>query len=615
VSVLLTVASLTKAFGSHPLFEEISCSVDSGDRIGLIGPNGAGKSTLLSVLAGEIPPDEGSRSAQRGLRIGYLSQMPVLRDGTTIREAVLEGAALAHAGEEDWEAGFAADETIARLSLLTEGRSAATPVAALSGGWKKRVALARELVRRPDLLLLDEPTNHLDVDAILWLEELLARAPYATVTVTHDRVFLQRVANRILELDRRNPNGLLDVRGDYATYLKVKEERLATDAQRELSLRNQLRRETEWLLRGAKARSTKQQARIQRAGALEAEVGQLSERNRSQSVRLEFQESGKNPKRLIEAKGIGKAYGANVLFSDLDLLVTPHSRIGLLGPNGCGKSTLLRTLLGTEKPDAGEVFRAENLQPVTFEQGRESLDPESTVARTICPEGDHVEYRGALVHIRSYLDRFLFREEQRDMKVSRLSGGEQSRLLLARLMLKKTNLLVLDEPTNDLDLATLQVLEDCLADFPGAVILVTHDRYFLDRVTNRILAFGRDEKGHGTLTALAGLDQWEAWFAGRKGAAPARRPAAKPSVRKRRLGFKEQQELEGIEARIQAMEAARDALREESEHPDHASDAAKLVAVLAALEEKQAEVDRLYARWSELEAGVSLVTFPAPPAR
>jgi ATP-binding cassette subfamily F protein uup len=456
-------------------------------------------------------------------------------------------------------------------------------------------------VRKPDLLLLDEPTNHLDVDAILWLEELLARAPFATLTVTHDRVFLQRVANRILELDRRNANGLLDVRGDYATYLRVKEERLATDAQRELSLRNQLRRETEWLLRGAKARSTKQQARIQRAGALETEVGQLSERNRAQSVRLDFQDSGKNPKRLIEAKGIGKAYGANVLFSHIDLLVTPHSRIGLLGPNGCGKSTLLRTLLGTEQPDTGEVFRAENLQPVTFEQGRESLDPDSTVARTICPEGDHVEYRGALVHIRSYLDRFLFKEEQRDMKVSRLSGGEQSRLLLARLMLKKTNLLVLDEPTNDLDLATLQVLEDCLADFPGAVILVTHDRYFLDRVTNRILAFGKDEKGRGTLTALAGLDQWEAWFAERKGAAPARRTAAKPSARKRRVGFKEQRELDGIEARVQAAEAARDALRDESEHPDHASDALKLVAILAALEEKQDEVDRLYARWAELE--------------
>jgi ATP-binding cassette subfamily F protein uup len=602
MGVLLTAAGLTKAFGSHPLFEDISCAVDEGDRIGLIGPNGAGKSTLLSILAGAIPPDSGTRALQRGLRVGYLAQIPSFRAGATIRESVLEGASAAHAEGEDWEASLAADEYIARLSLLTEGRTPDTPVATLSGGWKKRVALARELVRKPDLLLLDEPTNHLDVDAILWLEELLARAPYATITVTHDRVFLQRVANRILELDRRNVNGLLDVRGDYATYLRVKEERLATDAQRELSLRNRLRRETEWLLRGAKARSTKQQARIQRAGALEAEVGQLAERNRAQSVRLDFQSSEKNPRRLVEAKGIAKAYGENVLFAGLDLLVTPHSRIGLLGPNGCGKSTLIRTLLGTEKPDAGEIFRAENLEPVVFEQGRESLDPEATVARTICPEGDHVEYRGSLVHIRSYLDRFLFKEEQRDMKVGRLSGGEQSRLLLARLMLRKTNLLVLDEPTNDLDLATLQVLEDCLADFPGAVILVTHDRYFLDRVTNRILAFGKDEKGRGTLTALAGLDQWEAWIAERKGAPPARRAAAKAPLRKRRLTFNEQRELDGIEARIQAAEAARDALREESEHPAHASDAAKLVAVLAALEEKQAEIDRLYARWGELEA-------------
>jgi ATP-binding cassette subfamily F protein uup len=614
MGILLTAVGLTKAFGSHPLFEGIACSVDSADRIGLIGPNGAGKSTLLSILSGEILPDEGTLAVQRGLRIGYLSQMPAFHEGATIRETVLEGAAGAHAGEEAWEAALAADEVIARLALATEGRSRETPVATLSGGWKKRVALARELVRRPDLLLLDEPTNHLDVEAILWFEDLLARAPFATLTVTHDRLFLQRVANRILELDRRNANGLLDVRGDYATYLRVKEARLATDAQRESSLRNQLRRETEWLMRGAKARSTKQQARIQRAGALESEVADLSERNQSRNVRLDFQSSEKNPKRLIDAKGIGKAYGGNVLFSNLDLLVTPKSRIGLLGPNGCGKSTLLRILLGTEEPDTGVVFRAENLQPVTFEQGRDSLDPETTVAKTICPEGDHVDYRGALVHIRSYLDRFLFKEEQADMKVGRLSGGEQSRLLLARLMLKKTNLLILDEPTNDLDLATLQVLEDCLADFPGAVVLVTHDRYFLDRVTNRLLAFSRDEKGRGTLTSLAGLDQWEAWYAERKGAAPARRSAAKVPARKRRVGFNEQRELDGMEERIQAAEAARDALREESEHPAHASDAPKLVALLAALDEKQAAVDRLYARWSDLQRLASNDTPESPSA-
>ena len=602
MGVLLTASALTKAFGSRPLFEGISCAIDSGDRIGLIGPNGAGKSTLLSILAGDLPTDEGTLSTQRGLRIGYLSQMPAFREGASIQEAVMEGARKGGPADEEWKAALAADEYIARLSLTSEGRTPETPVSQLSGGWKKRVALARELVRKPDILLLDEPTNHLDVEAILWLEELLAKAPFATLTVTHDRLFLQRVANRILELDRRNVGGLFDVRGDYATYLQLKEERLAADAERESSLKNRLRRETEWLLRGAKARSTKQQARIQRAGDLGTEVSELSARNQSRTVRLDFQSSERNPKRLIEATGIGKSYGENVLFSNLDVLVTPASRIGLLGPNGCGKSTLLRVLLGTEAPDTGEVFRADTLTPVTFEQGRESLDPAATVSETLAHKGDHVEYRGAFVHIKSYLDRFLFRDEQKDMAVGKLSGGEQSRLLLARLMLKKTNLLVLDEPTNDLDLATLQVLEDCLADFPGAVLLVTHDRYFLDRVTNQILAFGKDEDGQGTLTALAGLDQWEAWYAEQKAAAPAvRRPQAKSAAKKRRLGYKEQKELAEMEDRIQAVEAARDALHDESELPANVSNAPKLVELLHAIAEKQVEVDRLYARWHELE--------------
>jgi ATP-binding cassette subfamily F protein uup len=598
---------LTKAYGSRPLFEGIGCTIDSGDRIGLIGPNGAGKSTLLGLLAGEISPDEGTISFARGLRIGFLSQIPTFKGNATIRDTVMEGTHGHRHPGEDWKAERAADEIMARLSLTSGGRSPDTPVAELSGGWKKRVALARELVRAPDLLLLDEPTNHLDVEAILWLEVLLAKAPFATLIVTHDRLFLQRVANRILELDRRNPNGLLDVRGDYATYLEVKEQRLAADEKRESSLRNQLRRETEWLLRGAKARSTKQQARILRAEDLQGEVGTLTERNQSRTVRLDFDSSDRKPKRLIEAKGITKAYGPNVLFSKLDLLVTPSSRIGLLGPNGCGKSTLLRVLLGMEPPDAGEVFHAETLAPVWFEQGRESLDPEETVSQTISPEGDHVEYRGALVHIRSYLDRFLFREEQKDMKVGRLSGGEQSRLLLARLMLRKTNLLVLDEPTNDLDLPTLQVLEDCLADFPGAVLLVTHDRYFLDRVTNQILAFGKDAHGRGTLTKLVGLEQWEAWRAaaskasasGRAGGAP------KAATRRPRLGFKDQRELEGIEERILAVESIRDGLQEESERPENVSDASRLVDLHRAIAERQLEIDELYTRWAILEARAS----------
>jgi ATP-binding cassette subfamily F protein uup len=604
LAVLLTATGLTKAFGSRPLFEGITCSLDSGDRVGLIGPNGAGKSTLLALLAGELPPDEGLVSRRTGVRVGFLSQIPRFREGATIEETVLEGAQH-RTNEETWQAELAAEETMARLSLTSDGLAKTTNVATLSGGWKKRVALARELVRAPDLLLLDEPTNHLDVDAILWLEELLARARFATLTVTHDRAFLQRVATRILELDRRNPGGLLDVRGSYADYVAEKEARLAAAERLEASLANRLRREKEWLLRGAKARTTKQQARIQRADALAEEVADLRARNASRGLAIDFDALERSPKRLIEAKGIAKSHGGRVLFHGADLLVTPASRIGLIGPNGCGKSTLLRVLLGAEAPDAGEIVRSDALRPVVFEQGRESLDPDASVAETLHPHGDHVEYRGAMVHIRGYLERFLFRPEQHGMAVGKLSGGEQSRLLLARLMLVTTNLLVLDEPTNDLDLQTLDVLEECLAEFPGAVLLVSHDRWFLDRVTNRILAFGKDEAGRGTITELAGLDQWEAWRRERDADAPEKARAAatlsREDARPKRRGYLEQRELEGMEARIQAAEAARDALRAETESPENASDAGKLVELLRALEEKQAEVDRLYARWAELE--------------
>jgi ATP-binding cassette subfamily F protein uup len=548
------------------------------------------------------------------MKVGLVPQVPRFRAGITIREAVLEGAALRHPGEEEWHAGLAADEVIARLSLASAGRSAETRVEELSGGWRKRVALARELVRAPDLLLLDEPTNHLDVEAILWLEEFLSRAPFATVTVTHDRLFLQRVAGRVLELDRRNPGGILDVRGGYGRYLEVKEERLVAEGRRESALRNRLRRETEWMKRGAKARSTKQQARVQRAASLGEEAAEAAERGRSRSVRLDFQASSRSPKRLVEAKGISKSLGGKLLFAGLDLLVTPSSRIGLLGPNGCGKTTLLRVLLGAESPDSGEVLRADSLSPVVFEQGRESLDPESTVMETLAPEGDQVFFRGAYVHVRSWLDRFLFREEQAGMRVGSLSGGEQSRLLLARLMLRETNLLVLDEPTNDLDLETLSVLEECLEDFPGAVLLVTHDRWFLDRVTETLLAFGATGgEQEGVVTRLAGLDQWEAWRGGggaaggegsprakaAPGAAPA--PAPAPARAKPPLGYLERRELDGMEARILAVEGEREALLAETERPENRSDAARLVELLRAIDEKQAEVDRLYARWSDLE--------------
>ncbi len=579
--ILLGAHNLTKSFGARPLFTDISLVLEEGERVALIGPNGAGKSTLLKILAGQISPDSGSLSLKKGLTIGYLEQDPSLPGDATVDETVDD------------------DEILARFEL---GPIRDMKVGELSGGWKKRVALAKELARRPDLLLLDEPTNHLDVESILWLEEFLARATFGLLTITHDRLFLQRIANRVVELDVRNPGGMFSVRGDYAEYVEQKAERMAQQEQREEKLRNRLRRETEWLRRGAKARTTKQQARIYRAGDLKDEVEELQFRNRERVASLDFGTIGKSPKKLIEAKQVTKTLGGKTLFKNLDLLITPKSRIGLLGRNGCGKSTLIRTLLGEIPPDHGTVFVSDKLQVAYFEQTRESLDPNVTVAHTLAPRNDGVNFRGQLVHIKSYLGRFLFRAEQMDMKVGKLSGGERSRLLIARLMLREANLLVLDEPTNDLDTATLDVLEDCLVDFDGAVLLVTHDRYFLDQVASEIISFHPYEDGK--LTTFAGLAQWESWHASleKPGSAPKPKAAeAEAPKKKSKLGYMEQRELDGMEAAIAAADKKLGELQAEVESPANATNASKLAELYTALGKAQETLDGLYERWAELE--------------
>jgi ATP-binding cassette subfamily F protein uup len=609
LAILLSAQSLGHAFGARALFEGVSFTLSDGDRVGLIGPNGAGKSTLLRILAGELGADSGQVAARAGLRVAYLPQVPTFEPGATVRDAVragLRGAAV-HDGHE-WEAEARVDALVAKMDLADAAAGEDQPVERLSGGWKKRVALARALVAEPELLLLDEPTNHLDVESILWLEKFLAEARFATVTVTHDRLFLQRISNRILELDRRNAGGLLDVAGDYATYLDRKDELMAAQERREDALRNTLRRETEWLRRGPPARTTKQEARIQRAGALAEEVAELGTRNRSRAVDLDFQASGRKTRRLIDATGISVSYGDRTVFHELDVLIGPGTRLGLLGPNGCGKSSLLRVLTGAQAPTAGEVRRADGLEIAFFEQDRAALDPSLTVADAVCPDGDFVEFRGARVHRNGYLERFLFRAEQMRQPVGRLSGGEQSRLLVARLMLRPASVLVLDEPTNDLDLQTLTILEDALTSFDGAVLLVTHDRYFLDHVATQILGFHVKPGEEGRVTSFAGLAQWEEWHRGQtapvaraaRAAEPAS-PAPAPSPRKK-LSYRLQREWDGMEARIGEAEAKVAALEAELAHPDVVSNAARLIELSAQLTAARAEVDRLYARWAELEA-------------
>ncbi len=606
MAILATARDLSKSFGARALFDGIGFTLGEGERVGLIGPNGAGKSTLLRILAGLDSADRGELALRRGLRVGHLAQVPTFTSGHTVRETILEPAAGLADGDLAWRAARRADELISRLDLENPQAGADAPVERLSGGWRKRVALARELAREPELLLLDEPTNHLDVDSILWLERLLAQAPFATVTITHDRLFLQRISNRILELDRRNAGGLLSVDGDYATFLERKAELMAAQERREASLRNTLRRETEWLRAGAPARTTKQQARIQRAESLAGEVEELEARNVVRSADIDFGSTGRNPRRLIEARGVAKSYGGKLIFKDIDLFLGPGSRVGLIGPNGCGKSTLLRVLVGDEVADRGDIVRADNLQVAYFAQHREALDPAATVVDSLCPGGDHVTFRGTRVHVSGYLARFLFRAEHAKLAVGQLSGGEQSRLALARLMLRPANVLVLDEPTNDLDMDTLGVLEDSLLSFDGAVLLVTHDRYFLDRVTTKLLAFHTRPGEEGRVTALAGLNQWETWRSTqvapeRESAKPKPAAPAAPVTRKK-LSYNDQRDWDTIEARIGAAEAKLAGLRAEQESPAVASNHGRLLELETEIASAQVEVDRLYARWAELEA-------------
>lgn len=634
MAILLSAHKLEKSFASRTLFRGLTFAIESEDRIGLIGPNGAGKSTLMRIMAGRMSVDGGDLSLSRGLRVGLLEQTPVFKEGLTIYQV------LAEAVDDPYDPDELAriDACISRLELNQDEVNPETIVDSLSGGWKKRVALARELVRNPDLLLLDEPTNHLDIEGILWLENYLRTAKLATVTITHDRLFLQKVANRIFDLDPRYPDGLLVVKGEYVDYLENRDELLRSQERREVVLRNTLRRETEWLRRGAKARTTKQKARIDRAGDLKEDVAELQGRNLSRKVQIDFQEAERNPQKLIEAKGLSKSFGGRTLFENFNFILTPKTRLGFLGPNGCGKSTLIRCLLGLEPSDQGEVKRAEKIEIAYFEQHRDTIDFKKSVLRNICPEGDYVNFRGQYIFARSYLDRFLFRTEQQDMPVEKLSGGEQARLRLAQMMLQSANILVLDEPTNDLDLATLVVLEECLADFNGAVILVTHDRYFLDQVSNRILAFERDENDQPVLLEFAEYLQWEEWRENndearrrrkekqgerkkQKNASEEERAAVVESdstasgsgdlgekrtdevpKKKRKLSFNEKRELDSMETNIHEAEAKLALLQQEAGKPENLSNSGKLTELYSEISATQARIEHLYARWAELES-------------
>ncbi len=599
MDILLNCRELTKSYGLRVLFKGITLGLFKGQRTGLIGPNGSGKSTLLRIMAGLESADAGELTCRRGLCLGYVAQEDALDGEKTVEQSLIS----AIDGQMDEHAGQTQAAIMqGKVGFLTGDQKVAT----LSGGWRKRLAIARQLIRRPDLLLLDEPTNHLDVEGIAWLEQLLKDAPFACLVVSHDRRFLENVTNRVIELSRAYPDGFLSSNGTYSDFLRTREDFLESQASRERSLAGKVRREIEWLKRGAKARTTKAKGRIDQAGRLMDELAELKVRNAQQvAAQIDFAATDRKTRKLLDAKKLGKSLGGKQLFSSVNFTLSPGTKLGLLGPNGSGKTTLLRLISGGLEPDTGEVWRADGLRVVTFDQNREQLAKDQTLRSTLASNGDTVTYRDGSMHVSAYARRFLFRPDQLDMPIGEMSGGEQARILIARLMLQPADVLILDEPTNDLDIPTLDVLEDSLEEFPGALVLVTHDRYLLDRLSTELLALD----GDGNAQTYAELAQWERArelaAAQVAGASASKRPA---TTRPRRapapakgLAWKEQVEFEEMEERIALAESEVEARRRHLADPAVMADHVRLNELCDELHVAQAHVDALYARWAELE--------------
>jgi ABC transport system ATP-binding/permease protein len=631
---VLNIQNLQKSYGTRTLFDGASFAVDEGEKVGIIGVNGSGKSTLFRIAAGVEGYEGGSLALRRGARVGYLSQEPEFAAGETIRTAAaganpelrevlaeyerishqLSGAAvdadrlLTRHGElaskvealGGWEIGHRAEAILTRLGVDDLERL----MGGMSGGERKRVALARVLVDRPDLLLLDEPTNDLDADTTLWLEEHLLDYPGAVLLITHDRYVLDRVVSRMLEVEGGR---LTSFPGGYTEYLEVKSERTERLTVEQAKRAKLIEQELAWVRRSPAARTGKQEARITRLRALRAEQldKRLPERD---AAEIRFGAPPRLGRTVLNLKDVSKAFGERTLIGGLNLMLHAGERVGVIGPNGAGKTTLMRIILGLEPADSGSVELGENTRIAYFDQRRDELDPESTVLLAVS-DGEWVMLGSERIHIRSYLERFLFPTATHEQRVRSLSGGERSRLILARLFLEQANLLILDEPTNDLDLVTLQVLESVLAEFPGCALMVTHDRFFLDKIATRLLVFEGDGRVHaheGGYDLYRRLkEQREATRVEqqkqRKSAAPTA-PHHERAAGARKLSYLEQRELAGLEERILSAEARKAVLAERlADSALYAETPGEVSRVSEAFRAAESELDTLYARWAELE--------------
>ena len=627
--VLLACQDIKKSFGSKPVLNGVTFSLDEGDQLVMLGANGCGKSTLLKIINGVETADHGEISMRRGAKIAWVPQehdLPMNKTAFEILEEAGSEAGLDHEALMQTIRKFGGVDALIESDII---------VSSMSGGQSKRLSIVRALVQHPDLLLLDEPTNHLDVEGVMWLEKLLPRAAGAAIIISHDRYFIEAVATRVIEIAKLYPKSVFASEGGYADFIEKKAAWILTREREADTLANKMRREAEWLARGARARATKSKSRIERAKALEVQVGDARAALATRNIEFDFTSSARKTKKLIHLEGVTKSWDGKVMFKGLGFTLGPRMRLGIAGVNGSGKTTLLKILMGTTELDAGKVERADQLKVAYFDQARASLEaagfgPETTVKRILAPDSDGVVFRGKIVHIASYARMFLFSGEDIDKPYGKLSGGEKARVHIAKFLLEPADVLILDEPTNDLDLPTLEALESALLEFPGALVLVTHDRFLLDRVSTGILglhggSFGfyadisqweADRKNHGKALAQMGqkaqkIQKGQSGQSGQSVSNPvateSAQPAAKSSDTGRekkpvRLSYMEQRDLDQMEANIAKAEASLQVAQAKAGDPSIAASPGRLGEAFKELDAAQREVDRLYARWGEIEA-------------
>jgi ATP-binding cassette subfamily F protein uup len=584
------------SFGLKPLLDDVALQIRKGERVCLLGRNGEGKSSLLQLITRQIVPDSGAVWVRPGSRVASLAQEVSAASDARVRDVVMSGFADVAAAHADWQAELQADQVIARLQL-----DEAAPMSALSGGWRRRVMLGRALVAAPDLLLLDEPTNHLDIDAITWLEDMMLDFNAALLFVSHDRAFVRRLATRIVELDRGR---LRAWPGSYDDYVLQKRAALDVEAKHAALFDKKLAQEEVWIRQGIEARRTRNEGRVRALKQLR--IQRSERRERIGQVDIRVQDAAPSGKLVFEAIRVTHGFGATPVVADFSARIMRGDRIGIIGPNGCGKTTLIKLLVGELEPASGEIRRGTNLAVAYFDQQREQLDPAASIMDNVTGgSGDTVTIDGQPRHVSGYLRDFLFPPERLRAPVSMLSGGERNRLLLARLFARPSNLLVMDEPTNDLDAETLDLLEEMVANYAGTLLLVSHDRAFLDNVVTSTLVF---EGGGKVNEYVGGYSDWQrqrtapasAIAAGASaGAAGAPAPRAKP----RRLSYKDQRELAALPEKIQALEAEQLELQTAIADPAlFKSDPARAAAALQRLQVLTVELESAYSRWDELEA-------------